>query len=1164
LSRPGRADLKEKRSCAHEPVKGRVMKRTRRICLIAAGVLAALALAGRLVLTSGWAASRVAARLSALCGAPVRVARVDIGLCRTLVRGLRLYERGDDGTGRPWLAAEEMRVGVSLWDVLTGNVRPEYLTLTGCTVLVRLDWAGNLLTHFPRAEGQSAGAVPRLHLRRGRLVFRQDGRPAMSVSEINADLRPTPAGLDGNGSVDDAAWGHWRTAGRVDTATGRFSLTLDAARPVHLTQAMLGSLPYVPAAVWQTVQLDGDTTAEIGLGYRPATKTFTYRLALRPSATRVRVPLVHLDAAGAHGNVLIEDGRVRLDDLRGRAFSGTIATSADLDFRGPDTRFEFVPLQVRGLQVAQVAQRRPGPPWLQGRLTGQARLAFTLGGGRVRVVGSGQGRITDTALGRPVLVRLGSQAQRPAVAPATITLRVHGGDLARVVPALGLRQTRPVTGHVSADFRLTVPADGPATRFADLGAWGMSGRLASPRLQIGAWGLDKFTARLVLRRGTLWVENAEMTTAGTPVSGWLKMDLASPWDFTARADVRGFPLANVSHVLPEDRLPTPLTGSLTAHCDFRGTFATRSVQASGTATATDVAAAGARVPSARCRWAVAGGLLTVTDLHAEMDRGTLAGTGVVPLDGVKPFQADVRFQGIDLGALAGPFVPPGCPVAGRVAGTLKGSVPAGAWDLRGAAADLEMEAGLLRLRGVEAEGVRVTASLRGGAVSYRLQGQGLGGRFDFEARLDAAGRQPGRPFHEGRIRLERAGLGRLLQVLGPATMATPLHGGAELDLAFRQETRGAAPTARGRLALQGLRWDQAEIADQLGCDVTFEGDELRFQDLTAAVGEGLIRGQAAWNTKRPERSWFHLTGSHVEISRLLSPWPAAAAQFHGPVDGRLHGTFWPECHARGQLLLSRGKLAGVEVGEWHIPLELRLSPQTGEGILTVHESTAQVALGRAFAQAALSWGPRTRLEGQVRFFGVELGHLFRQLTDYPQLGSGKLTGRLDFGSGDFHGPHDLSATFAASLAGAQALQYPVLRQVVPYLPRRLTPSSPFSHGACQATLAHGVIRIQRLDFWGSLLQLIVEGSANLQGRLDLEVTALPGHLAGEPGSPSVSERIPLAGPISTGLLVQATRLLAGRLVHLRVTGTVQNPDVRVEPLFLLTEKALRFLATGGR
>src|SRR5207253_3200283 len=152
---------------------------------------------------------------------------------------------------------------------------------------------------------------------------------------------------------------------------------------------------------------------------------------------------------------------------------------------------------------------------------------------------------------------------------------------------------------------------------------------------------------------------------------------------------------------------------------------------------------------------------------------------------------------------------------------------------------------------------------------------------------------------------------------------------------------------------------------------------------------------------------------------------------------------------------------------------------------------------------------------------------------------------------------DVTATLDASFKQAQPLQLPVLDVVARYVaPGQSTMT--FQNGDIRATLSRGVVRIKPLTMSGSSLQMIVEGTVNLSGRIDLDVTASSGALG--LGTAALGLRVPAVGPIPAGTLTQASALLAARTVHLRVTGTVRNPSVQVDTGRLLTEEAVRFLA----
>ena len=62
---------------------------------------------------------------------------------------------------------------------------------------------------------------------------------------------------------------------------------------------------------------------------------------------------------------------------------------------------------------------------------------------------------------------------------------------------------------------------------------------------------------------------------------------------------------------------------------------------------------------------------------------------------------------------------------------------------------------------------------------------------------------------------------------------------------------------------------------------------------------------------------------------MLAPWPSLAANVTGSLDARLRGTLGRQWSGGGNVVLTRGKVAGVEVSEWRVPLRFDVVPARG-------------------------------------------------------------------------------------------------------------------------------------------------------------------------------------------------------------------------------------------
>jgi hypothetical protein len=471
----------------------------------------------------------------------------------------------------------------------------------------------------------------------------------------------------------------------------------------------------------------------------------------------------------------------------------------------------------------------------------------------------------------------------------------------------------------------------------------------------------------------------------------------------------------------------------------------------------------------------------------------------------------------------------------------------------------DVQSQLLRVEGIPTEHLFGSVIRDASATDYRLRGDALGGRFWLDGRLPATGVTADDQPADGRLRMEGLQLSRLWGALELRNVLRPLRGAAELELAYRHAGAERMPQGRGRFVLTRLTWGEIELAQEVGGDVALADHELRIRDINGGLGQGFLRGWAVYNMAQPARSQFGVAVENADVGRLLAPWPALASHAEGTLDVHMSGSLGPEWRGNGDLMLAHGALAGVDIAHWRVPFDFTCVPREGRGQIEVRETSAQVALGQASGQASLGWGVGARTEGTLRFYNVELRTLLRALGESTPIGAGHLSGRLDFSASDLSAPENYRATLDASFQQTQALQLPVLQQLAPVLLPGQSSSAVFQTGDLTARLQRGVIHVQRFRLVGTVLQLILQGTATLEGRLNLEATANTGGLvANAPFIRDLAAGMPDNSPLPFALLSQATRLLSVRLVHLRIGGTLRAPIVQQDTFTALTEEAVRF------
>jgi hypothetical protein len=930
------------------------------------------------------------------------------------------------------------------------------------------------------------------------------------------------------------------------------ALALDAL-DIDVTMEKLQALAFVPPKVWQQVHVEGRTPAHVNLNVQTAgdKPSVHYHVEVSPRDARVNVTSIGLKAKGASGEVIIADQVVTLKDVRGRMAQGTITTSGDLNFRGEPTRMKFK-VGVRDVVARDLPDSWKVPQSIRkliGQLTGSADLTVTIQQGKAQTEGAGAGDIVrrwrDVQIKVPIHFSLHAGGARYRIGKPK--------EPAATVPTRAT-ETPPSKAREAARTEANAPrlSWGPARavnlleRAIHLGI-----QETSRALDVAMRGLSK------LRKPT--------NPGETPT--YLDVDFSLE-DVDLAQVIRQFKL----------HLPYEITGRLTlqvhASIPINTVDDVKAYRLRGTAKLPRLTVAGLEMTQMEARVRYAEGVLHIEELRGQMPQpglskmdGTFAGSARVEVVPQGDLQAKLNVERVPLDVVLNWL--PGAKVQGRgdLSGRFQAHAPLAqlrdpaAW--HGSAELTARSIELLRVQGVAAERLKGTIDLRAGQISYRIQGESLGGKFTLQGDLPSQRKKPEKekpasPEGQGRLEVRGAQLSRLWAAYKITGALSHLRGVFSIDLPYRNDGPNRMPVGSGTFRIANVRWDDELLGESFQGGVRLTADELMLRDVTGDFGQGLFRGQFAFGLTNRERGWFNVNLEQVEASRLLVPLPALAAKLRGPVDVSLRGRIGSEWSGSGEAALTRGQVFGLDVSEWRFPVQFSFSPTNASGELTIRDSRAQMARGRSTGEATLTWGNGLRLIGSVRFYQVDMRTLLRHVHEASSYASGRVSGRIDLGGSEMRSLDDLTANVHALLEQTQALQLPVLRQITPYL-RPGTSTTTFQSGELKGRLSGGIFRVQRLTLAGNLLELIMEGTVNLAGRLNLDVTARAGvSTTNSSQLRGLGRRLPLVGAIPRIVLTEASALLANRVVHLRVTGTLQSPSIRIEPVLQLTEEAVRF------
>jgi hypothetical protein len=751
-------------------------------------------------------------------------------------------------------------------------------------------------------------------------------------------------------------------------------------------------------------------------------------------------------------------------------------------------------------------------------------------------------------------------------------------DLALLIQRFNLRLPFPVSGRLSVDVQLAVPIDTPR----DLQAYRFQGKADLPQLKIAGLEFAWVHARVQYRNGVLLLNElrGQFPPPGFPepmlapfalgpsvlgaagsFAGDARLGIEPPGELTANVVVDRLPIGLVLTLLPSTKghAQGSVSGTLQGKVPANRLSDPTAWTASGTLQSDRLMIDQFKVDALSLRWSEAAEGVKLSDLAAQLYGGKVTGSAFLPLRETATGSVDLSIANVDAAALTKAV--PGFPflVEGEVSGSVAGKLASAPGKPRELTTQVELAAPKLRVRGIPAEKLHGTVRYRSGAGDYSLGGELLGGKFKLEGKL------PPRPETqdklkepEGRLQLEGVRLDRLWQALRLEQTVGPFRGVVALDLPFHYGL-GGRPLGEGRFEIRDLRWNGTDVASTVQGDLRLTGDTLQFRNVSGALAGGTLRASLVLGLTARARSFFNVALEHADAAKLVTPFPGLAGSVAGTVEIRLRGSLGREWNGGGVVVLEHGKLFGAEVSEWRLPLDFGYVPERGSGQLDVRDGGAQIARGRATTRASLRWDVGgLRLEGNLRLIEADLRSLFGPSNGFGSIGAGRINARVEFGGSEIHSVDDLTATVEASFQQAQAFQVPVLQALTPFIVPGQSATT-FQRGDLRARLSRGIVRVQRLTLTNPTIQMIVEGTVALSGRLNLDATARTGTLGINPSFLRLlGLKLPMAGPVPVALIAEVTSYLSNRVVHLSIGGAVRNPVVRVEPLPLLTEEAVRY------
>ena len=1174
-------------TATHLPVSPPPMRRRTmwlRLSLIALAVIVAMPLGGWLYLHSSHPRHIASQRIGEMIGLPVEVESLSFGSDRTELK-ITVPNPAVGAAAEPLLRIESVSADVSLRGLVSGQSTPTDIVLRGVEVTVPFDRDGRVRFEMPASVSvqPANGSKPRIRMEEVRVRLKGEGRPEFVFERAHLIAEPDEAGYKLTGAAQDPTWGAWTIAGTIalTTRSGFIEMTTSDG---PLDENILRSIPPLPDKTWQHVRTAGRAAATVRLEIDPQ-QTLRYSVTVMPKgAATVTLPDLDVPLEAVDGTIRVSGQSVTIESCRAKLADGHVDVKGVLDFESVSSKLTFN-ISAQGLDVTKLPAEWGLPKDISGRLRGKASLELTIGAdGRLEPRGGGVATLDDArVVGLPAEVRLRLRGDgrryrfdsdpaaepkpkpvppvpsllllllQPGAAPqettldAAITLR--DVDVAALLKQLNVDVPYRLVGKITVRITAAVPIGSVTSRQA----YRFQGTITSDAFHFEGLKATNVRADLDYREGVLTLRELRVTlpTADGPagtLTGKAKAEVEPRRALTATLTLTDLPVDQLAKALPG--MTIPIRGRVTGEAEFRSGLETLRDPATWTGSA--------RIDVNTLTWGttetgrltakatLAKGVLSLQDTNADLFKGRIEGSANVPLSNASPGKLAVTFRDIDA-AEAIRLIPDfPVPLTGRISGGVTASASAVHGNKpRVIDANLDLAAKTMTVQGIPAERLTGKVSVIAGAAEYQLEGHSLGGTFDVK------GRYPSKPNEDEpiRVRIQNLDLSRLAASIRSPQLAL-LRG--RINATFDAAPDGSDGT--GRVTVDGVSWGAVTIANRITGTISMEDGVLDVRDLTGDVLGGRLRARARYDLRDRRRNFYSLSLDRASGTRLTSVVPLGAVGGAGDVTATARGRFGPGASHSLSLTVANATVAGFPVTDLRMPFEW--TGDLARGHVTVRGARASVGNGSVTADLQYTYGPASRVDGLVKFDRVPLRTVIGSAAS--TFGNGTVRGRFDLKGERIRSLDDLTGTLNASLNHTSVREVPLINVVSPFL----SPFGflqPFEAGEVRGRLAKGVFRLERFVLSNPAAHVFADGSITRQGRLDLDVVAATGQIGPNGGALKlIGLSVPKFGALPLTVVTQVTNLLSNRMVRLSVTGTIENPNVRVNTAALLSDTVVRF------
>ncbi len=358
--------------------------------------------------------------------------------------------------------------------------------------------------------------------------------------------------------------------------------------------------------------------------------------------------------------------------------------------------------------------------------------------------------------------------------------------------------------------------------------------------------------------------------------------------------------------------------------------------------------------------------------------------------------------------------------------------------------------------------------------------------------------------------------------------------------------------------IEDLRWDQGRWSERISADIAVHASRIDVTGIDGRFADGSLAGSASIDFETVPTGRFEFAANRVSLRRATSPLRIDDVSGSGTV--RVRGRIGPVITGRADVTIDNAVAAGISVRQASFPVDWSFATSSKTARWQCRAGDVSLGGGNVRIASEGSYTRSLNMTTSIRIEKVEMSKLMQG----GSPASGTINGEMKLRAKQARTPQQFVGDYAFQFENIQALEVPILNQLPKML--SLSPSVPGrgqDGGSVHGRIGGGLVYIDELALHQSNVQVLVSGSATMEGNLNMDVVASTGS-----DSPTdqlltlLDSPLMLAAPAPVALVAKANELLKDRVVRVHVTGTASQPTMRIQPGKQLSQDAVRFFLTS--